>query len=127
MSQVCTIQDSPLRKIKIAESASALNAGIVVSSLIPQTLSDCITISIICFIAKVQHLPEIKKIAFKPKGNTVTIWTFIDEPSPKILKKIHSIEMEMMESMNDITFDFTTIFSSKEPSPTGFHEISLKS
>lgn len=93
-------------------------------NIITEELSNKITQAIIHFFSEVSKIPEVKKIAYKPKGQIVTVWTYIDEPKKKILFNIYNVEQRMIENFQDITFDFTVIFNSKETSPTGFHEIS---
>jgi len=94
-------------------------------NVITQELSEKITNAVLRFFSEVSKISGVKKIAYRHKGQIITIWTYIDEPKKEILFNIYSIEQQMIERLQDITFDFTVIFSSKETSPTGFHEMSV--
>lgn len=116
--EFCNIENkSPIKFKKSSNPATV--------SIITQELSDKITNAVLQFFSKTSKISGIKKIAYKHKGQIVTIWTYIDKPEKDILFRIYSIEQQMIENFQNITFDFTVIFNSKELSPTGFHEMSV--
>jgi hypothetical protein len=116
--QVCKVKEKTKSPIKLKNFNPAIN-------IITQELSDKITNAVLHFFSKVSKISGVRKIAYRCKGQIITIWTYIDEPKKEILFNIYSIEQQMIENLQDITFDFTVIFSSKEASPTGFREMSV--
>jgi hypothetical protein len=112
MPETCAVQKN--KKLPIATA-----------HIISQELADIVTHSILRFSQRINSISEVNKFAYKVKGNVITIWTFINSPTPTQLKKIHAIEMNMIENCQDINFDFTVIFKAKGKCPSGFIEISL--
>lgn len=94
-------------------------------NIITQELSEKITNAVLCFYKGISTIAGVKKIAYKPKGQIITIWTFIDDPQKNILFKIYSVEQQVIERFKDITFDFTVIFNSKESFPSSFYEMQV--
>ncbi|GLI52392.1 hypothetical protein [Thermodesulfovibrio yellowstonii] len=93
----------------------------LITPIVTQDIADRVTNAIIEFISKVARFPEVIKVAYKPKGNIITIWTFIKKPEKNLLFSIYEIEHQIMEKFPELIFDFTVIFKNSE-SPTGFYE-----
>lgn len=92
-----------------------------ITPIVTQEIADRVSNATIEFISKVSKIPGVTKIAYKPKGNVVTIWTFINKPDKEIQFSVYEIEQQIMEKYPELIFDFTIIFKGKE-SPTGFYE-----
>lgn len=112
----------PVYKSETKRSSQPKNINPAVN-IITQELSEKITNAVLCFFKEISKISGVKKIAYKPKGQIITVWTFINEPKKDILFKIYNIEQRMIERFKDITFDFTVIFNSKETCPTSFYEM----
>jgi hypothetical protein len=93
--------------------------------IISQELSNRITNAVVRFVTLVSKINGVKKIAYKSKGQIITIWTYVDNSDKHLLFEIYNIEQQLIEQHQDITFDFTVIFSSKDPVPTGFYKFPL--
>lgn len=93
----------------------------LITPIITQELADKVTNATIEFISKVSKISGVTKVAYKPKGNIITIWTFINKPDKDLQFSVYEIEQQIIEKYPELVFDFTIIFKGDE-SPTGFYE-----
>ncbi|HAR45045.1 MAG TPA: hypothetical protein DCS05_02425 [Nitrospiraceae bacterium] len=70
------------------------------------------------FCETVRGFPGVKKIGFKARGESISAWTFVDDPTPETLGKIYAAEMELMNAIPNILFDFAVKFDNS-PEPPG--------
>jgi len=70
------------------------------------------------FCETVRGIKSVKKIAFKARGESISAWTFVDDTAPETLEKIYAAEMELMNSIQNVLFDFAVKFDDS-PEPSG--------
>lgn len=93
--------------------------------IVTQDMADKVTNAIMEFMSKVSKISGVTKVVYKPKGNTITIWTYIQKPDKDLQFSVYEIEQQLMEKFPELIFDFTIIFKGKEI-PTGFYEVILE-
>lgn len=74
------------------------------------------------FCSTVLGFDRVGKIGFKARGESMSVWTFADEPTPETLTKIYAAEMELMNANPNMLFDFAVKFDTV-PEPPGFYII----
>jgi hypothetical protein len=94
------------------------NKGLAVP-ILTENLSNTIIQALLCFQTQVASLEKVKKVAYRPKGQVITIWTYA-LPDDATLENIYAIELRLIEMFPDLTFDFTVIFDVDSDIPTGF-------
>jgi hypothetical protein len=70
------------------------------------------------FCETIRGLANVRKIGLKARGESISAWTFVDDPTPETLAKIYAAEMELMNSMPNLLFDFAVKFDDS-PEPSG--------
>lgn len=80
------------------------------------------TMAINKFCETIRGLESVKKIGFKARGESMSAWTFVSDPSPETLAKIYAAEMELMNAIPNMLFDFAVKFDDS-PEPTGSYII----
>ncbi len=73
------------------------------------------------FCHTVLQLPEVKKVAFKERGERISVWTFVDNPSHEVLAKIYAAELAFRDAIPDIIFDFAVKYLDTATVPPNFY------
>lgn len=76
--------------------------------------------SLSCIRMKIGPLPHVRKIAYSPKGQLITLWTYVDSHDDVTLRAIYKAEQYIMDEFKDLRFDFTVIFDHNSEAPTNF-------
>lgn len=102
------------------DTSAKRNQKTTTVSIISEDILRKILHIISCFKEENRTIPEIKKIAYYPKGMLVTFWTFIDTDDKKVLRQLYKAEQKIRDDFPEFMFDFNVIFSSKEQAPVNF-------
>lgn len=62
------------------------------------------------FVGKVSHLPQVERIFWKLEDNRVRVWTIMNEPKLAVENEIYDTQLELMDLLPDMSFDFAVIF-----------------
>jgi hypothetical protein len=62
------------------------------------------------FVDKIRHLPDVEAIYWRESGSRVRVWTIMDEPDLDVENSIYKAELEVMDLLGDLQFDFSVIF-----------------
>ncbi len=73
-----------------------------------------------CIRQELGSLPHVRKIAYSPKGQLLTVWTFVDDHSEETLREIYKKELEIASAFEDLMLDFTVIFDPNADVPANF-------
>lgn len=92
----------------------------MVTNIITDDLQNLILAALACIRKEIGSLTHVKKIAYSPKGQLLTVWTFVDNTNPDNLRSIYKKEQKIMDSFPDLRFDFTVIFDSDKEPPHNF-------
>ncbi len=92
----------------------------VISPIITQDMQTRVIESIACIRGRIGSFPNVKKIAYCPKGQLITVWTYVNKHDPDTLRSIYKEEQYIMDSFEDLRFDFTVIFDPKSKAPNNF-------
>jgi len=92
--------------------------------ILTESLSNTIISALLCFQTQIAAIEKVKKVAYRPKGKYITIWTYAP-PEDETLTEIYTAEQHLIETYPDLTFDFTVIFDVDSEIPTGFIPASL--
>ena len=95
-------------------------SDVVTSPIITHDMQKRVIESIACIRERIGSLPNVKKLAYAPKGQLMTIWTYVDKHDPDTLRSIYKEEQYIMETFGDLRFDFTVIFDPKSKAPNSF-------
>ncbi|MEM3335881.1 MAG: hypothetical protein QXY47_07610 [Thermoplasmata archaeon] len=93
----------------------------LITPIMTQELADKVTNATIEFISKVSKISGVTKVAYKPKGNIITIWTFINKPDKDLQFSVYEIEQQIIEKYPELVFDFTIICQPPRPDGRGLY------
>ncbi len=71
-------------------------------------------------ISEIGQVSNVNKIAYAQCGQLITVWTFVENPSPITLKAIYKLEQKIMHNFPDLSFDFSVIFGREQEAPAEF-------
>ncbi len=108
---VCTPKTQKIAVI----APDGIKAVVITEDLYKQSL-----VALACIREKIGRIQHVKKVAYSPKGQLITLWTFVDDHNPNILRSIYKAEEEIMNAFRDLKFDFTVIFDSTAEAPSNF-------
>ena len=108
---VCSEKRAP----KDALAASGAATPIITEEMWMRVLE-----AISCIRTGIGQLPHVKKIAYYPKGQLITLWTFVDNHDKEVLRSIYKAEQSIMDTFSDLRFDFTVIFDPRVDAPSNF-------
>ncbi len=73
------------------------------------------------FCHAVLSLEGVKRVGFKERGESISVWTFVDDPSHEVLAKIYAAELVFRDAIPDIIFDFSVKYEDTATVPPNFY------
>lgn len=67
------------------------------------------------FITKISALRQIERVFWRRAGGRIRVWTVIDTPDLEVENKIYDAQLELMDMLPDVHFDFSVIFRLGKP------------
>lgn len=79
------------------------------------------TVALTTFCNTVLALDQVNKVAIKARGESFSVWTFVDNPSHENLMKIYAAELVFGNSIPDMIFDFAVKYEDTATVPPDFY------
>lgn len=76
--------------------------------------------AIACIRTHIGKLSHVKKIAYSPQGQLLTVQTFVDDHTEKALRLIYKEELKISDMFPALLFHFTVIFDPRAEAPSNF-------
>jgi phage terminase large subunit-like protein len=73
------------------------------------------------FCNSVLSLESVKRVGIKARGESISVWTFADNPSHDVLAKIYAAELVFRNAIAEIIFDFAVKFEDTATVPPDFY------
>lgn len=112
-----TIDTGTMHCFPFASSKKAQASSIEAEQVQPQAFLN-FAMAMNKFCETIRGLESVKKIGFKARGESISAWTFVENPKTETLEKIYAAEMELMNSIPNVLFDFAVKFDDS-PEPSG--------
>ncbi len=116
-----TVESTRAHCFTLASSETAQASSLEAEQAQPQAFLR-FAMSMNKFCGTILALERVKKIGFKSRGESISAWTFADEPTPETLTKIYAAEIELMNANPNMLFDFAVKFDAMLE-PPGFYII----
>lgn len=116
MQTVCSAKQ-PQKKAGVYATTApdGIAAVVITEDLFKRTLA-----ALACIRERIGCLSHVVKLAYSPKGQLITLWTFVNDNSAAKLRSIYKAEQEIMKDFSDLRFDFTVILDPKAEAPSQF-------
>jgi hypothetical protein len=62
------------------------------------------------FVDRISTLPRVELVFWKRAAGRIRVWTILDEPHLETENRIYDVQLEMMDLLPDVRFDFSVIF-----------------
>ncbi len=79
------------------------------------------TVALTTFCNSILSLESVKRVAIKARGESFSVWTFVDNPLHEILAKIYAAELVFRNTVSDMIFDFAVKYEDTASVPPDFY------
>ena len=79
------------------------------------------TVALTTFYNTVLSLGSVKRVGVKARGESFSVWTFVDNPSHEVLMKIYAAEIVFRNAIPGMIFDFAVKYEDTATAPPDFY------